>query len=46
MTGEVLYRMYTKFMLEQGVGQDGWTALEDCDRAAWNSLASWIAGTE
>ena len=42
MTGEELYMMYVEAMLEQSVGVDEWSQLEESDRAAWNAIAAQV----
>lgn len=46
MTGEVMYRMYWKFMKDLGCSVDPWEDLDAIDRSVWNRLAGWVEGTE
>lgn len=40
MDGIELYILYVEAMLEQGVGVDEWSELEEQDRAAWSAIAA------
>lgn len=48
MTGEVLYRMHGRFMIESGAWGKAptWDSLDESERSAWNRLAGWVEGTE
>jgi hypothetical protein len=43
MTGRELYEIWAAKMFYLGTQVDGWLALDEIDRRAWNHLASEVA---